>query len=56
MLKLNWVKNKIPNINIALTAVEKIISDHSNYITTLKFNKITAGNFTERFKTSKFSP
>ena len=56
MLKLNQVKNKIHNINIALTVIEKIIPDHSNYITTLEVNEITAGNFTERLKQANLIP
>ena len=41
------VKNKIPNITnlattTALTAVENKIPDHSKYITTTKFDKLTA--------------
>ena len=51
--KINEVKNKIPNISnllttTALTAVENKISDHSKYITTPEFKKLTAKNFTPR--------
>ena len=50
--KINEVKNKIPNITnldttTALTAVENKI-DHSKYITTPVFNKLTAENFNAR--------
>ena len=43
--KLNEVKKKIANIsnlatNIAVTSVQNKIPDHSEYITTLKFNRI----------------
>ena len=49
--KINEVKNKIPNITnlatttVALTAVENKIPDHSKYITTAEFNKLTAKSF-----------
>ena len=51
--KINEAKNKIPNITnltttTALTAVENKISDHSKYITTPDFNKLTAENFAAR--------
>ena len=52
--KINKVKNKIPNITnlatstTALTAVENKIPDHSKYITTPEFNKLTAENFAAR--------
>ena len=36
--------------NTALTAVENKIPDHSKYITTLEFKKLTAENFTARLK------
>ena len=50
--KINEVKN-IPNItnlatNTALTAVENKIPDHSKYIITSEFNKLTAENFDAR--------
>ena len=49
------MKNKIPNITnlaftTALTYVENKIPDHSKYITTPEFNKLTAENFTARLK------
>ena len=45
--KINEIKNKISNItnlatNTALTSVETKIPDHSKYITTSEFNKLTA--------------
>ena len=51
--KINEVKNKIPNITnlattTALTTVENKIPDHSKYITTPEFNKLTAENFATR--------
>ena len=51
--KINEVKNKIPHITnlatiTALTAIENKIPDHSKYITTPEFNKITAENFAAR--------
>ena len=51
--KINGVKTKISNITnltttTALTAVENKISDHSKYITTPDFNKLTAENFAAR--------
>ena len=54
-VKMNEVKNKIPNIansatNTALTVVENKIPDHSKYITTPEFNKLTAEKFTARLK------
>ena len=56
--KINYVKNKIPNITnlattTALTAVENEIPDHSKYITTPEFNKLTAKNFAVRFSKKK---
>ena len=53
--KMNEVKNKIPNIansatNTALTVVENKIPDHSKYITTPEFKKLTAENVTSRLK------
>ena len=53
--EINEVKNKIPNItnlatNTALTVVENKIPDHSKYITTPEFNKLTAENVTSRLK------
>ena len=49
----NQVKNKIPNITnlattSAVTVVENKIPDHSKYIPTQTFNKLTAENFTAR--------
>ena len=51
--KINEVGNKIPNITnlattTAVTAVENKIPDHSKYVTTPEFNKITAESFTAR--------
>ena len=51
--KITEVKNKIPHITnlattTALTAIENKIPDHSKYITTPEFNKITAENFAAR--------
>ena len=51
--EINEVKNKIPHItNLAtttvLTAIENKIPDHSKYITTPEFNKITAEKFAAR--------
>ena len=51
--KTNEVKNKIPNItNLAtttvLTAFENKVPDHSKYITSPEFNKLTAENFAAR--------
>ena len=53
--KMNKVKNEIPSITnlattTALTAFENKIPDHSKYITTPEFNKLTAENFTARLK------
>ena len=53
--KINEVKNEIPSITnlattTALTAFENKIPDHSKYITTPEFNKLTAENFTARLK------
>ena len=53
--KMNKVKNEIPSITnlattTALTAFENKIHDHSKYITTPEFNKLTAENFTARLK------
>ena len=38
------------DITTALTAVENKIPNHSKYITTPKFNKLAAENFTARLK------
>ena len=51
--KMNEAKNKIQSIiNLAtttvLTAVENKIADHSKYITTPEFNKLTAEHFAAR--------
>ena len=53
--EINEAKNKIPNItnlatNTALTVVENKIPDHSKYITTPEFNKLTVEKFTARLK------
>ena len=53
--KMNKVKNEIPSITnlattTALTAFENKIPDHSKYITTSEFNKLTAENITARLK------
>ena len=53
--KINEVKNEIPSITnlattTALTAIENKIPDHSKYITTPKFNELTAEHFTARLK------
>ena len=47
------VKNEAPSITnlattTAFTAVENKIPDHSKYITTPEFNKVTANNFASR--------
>ena len=51
--RTNQIKNKIPNItNLAttssFTAVENEMLDHSKYITTLEFNKLSAGGLAAR--------
>ena len=51
---------KKPNITnlatlTALTAVENKISDHSKYITTPEFNKLTAENFAARLSQSNLA-
>ena len=53
--KMNAVKNEIPSITnlattTALIAVENKIPDHSKYITTQEFNKLTTENYTARLK------
>ena len=54
--KINEVKNEVPNItnldtnNTAVTAAENKIPDHSKYITTPEFKKVTAEHFTIRLK------
>ena len=53
--KINEAKNKICNItylapNTALTPVDDNIPDHTKYITTPEFNKLTVENFTARLK------
>ena len=58
--KINEVKCKISNITnlataTAVTAVENIIPGHSQYITTPKFDKLTAENFTARLKQTKLA-
>ena len=52
-VKIYEVKSKLPNItNLAATttlnAVENKIPDHSKYITTPEFSKLTAENFAAR--------
>ena len=62
---LTAVENKIPdlsnffketNYNAKISDIEKKVTDHDHdkYITTSKFNKLTAENFAARF-TNKFS-
>ena len=51
--KINDVKNKIPNItNLATTtalfAIKNKILDHSKYVITQEFNKLTAESFMAR--------
>ena len=55
------VENKIPKtsslvtttvFNIKISEFENKISNHDKYIITLEFNKLTAENFTGRFKKS----
>ena len=58
--KIYEVKNKIPSITnlaatTALTAVENKIPDHSKYITTQEFIKLTADNFIARLKQANLS-
>ena len=53
--KVNEIKNEIPSIaNLATTTFRIVFEnktpDHSKYITTLKFNKLTAESFTARLK------
>ena len=53
--KINEAKNKIPSITnvvtiTTLTAVENKIPDHSKYITSPEFTKLTAENFTATLK------
>ena len=54
--KINEFKNEIPNItnldtnNTVATAAENKIPDHSKYITTPEFKKLTAEHFTARLK------
>ena len=55
MLRINQVNNKIPSITdltttTTLIAFENKIPDHSKYINTAEFNKLTAENFTGRLK------
>ena len=55
MLRINQVNNKIPSITdltttTTLIAFENKIPDHSKYINTAEFNKLTAENFTARLK------
>ena len=58
--KINEVKNKVPSITnltttTALTAVENKIFDHSKYITTPEFNKLTTETFTTRLTQANFA-
>ena len=51
--KINDVKNKIPSITdlataTALFAIKNKIPDHSKYVITQEFNKLTAERFTAR--------
>ena len=53
--KISEAKNKIPSITnvvtiTALPAVKNKIPDHSKYITSPEFNKLTAENFTATLK------
>ena len=53
--KINQVKSKIPNTtnlatNTVLIDVENKIPDHSTYLTTPEFNKLTAQVCTTRLK------
>ena len=58
--KFNTLKTKVNNIeknlvtatllNTKISEVENKIVDNSKYITTQGFNKLTAENFTARFK------
>ena len=52
-LKTKYLPNLAPTN--ALTAVENKLPDHSKYITTPEFNKLTTQKVTTRFKKSKFS-
>ena len=59
-LAANITLNKIPSItnlatNTTLTAAENKILDHSKYVTTPEFNKLTAENFTARLKHSNLA-
>ena len=58
--KINDVKNEILSITslastTALTAVENKIPEHSKYITTPGFNKLTAEHFTARLAQANFA-
>ena len=53
--QINNIEDKIPDITnlpttTALTVVENKIPDHSKYITSPEFNKLSAENFTARLK------
>ena len=58
--KIENIEDKIPNITnlattTAATAAENKIPDHSKYISTPEFNKLTAEHFFCKISTSKFS-
>ena len=58
--KIENIEDKIPNItNLATTtaptAAENKIPDHSKYISTPEFNKLTAESFFCKISTSKFN-
>ena len=53
--KIKYIADKISDItnlatNTTLSVVSNKITEHSKYITTLKFNKLTAEKFTARLK------
>ena len=58
--KINGAKNKLPDItnlasNTTLTPVENKTPEHSKYITTPEFKKLTVNTFYCKIKTSKCS-
>ena len=58
--KINEVKNKISNITnlattTALTGIANKIPDHSKYIATPEFNKLTAKSFAARLAQANFA-